>query len=144
MSRAFAQGVEMSLFKGFGKVVQAVRFGDWMVLLFFVLLILWSIRVLWFGSEGETVICLTPEGVTRFSLSESREVMLHGALGTTLVQISDGRARVLDSACPNKVCCRMGDISRSGQVIACLPNQVSIRIEGKVESEQDSPDAITR
>lgn len=42
----------------------------------------------------------------------------------------DGRARMKESDCPDKVCVRTGWIAHPGQVIVCLPNKIVVRIEG--------------
>ncbi|MGE5574203.1 MAG: NusG domain II-containing protein [Bacteroidota bacterium] len=50
---------------------------------------------------------------------------------TVAVEIAgDGRARVSDSDCPDKVCVRTGWIERPGEAIVCLPNRVVVKIQG--------------
>lgn len=66
----------------------------------------------------------------RAPLSEDRDVLLPGPLGATQLQIRDGRARILDSPCPHKVCLGMGGVFRSGQLIACVPNHLIVTIQG--------------
>lgn len=51
-----------------------------------------------------------------------------GPLGITTVQIHDGKASILDSPCRNKICVLAGAISELNQWVACLPNQVFVRI----------------
>lgn len=48
----------------------------------------------------------------------------------------EGMIRFIHSDCPDLVCVNTGWISRSGQVAACLPNKVIIKIVGK-ENEMD-------
>jgi hypothetical protein len=74
----------------------------------------------------------------RAPLDEDRSVYLPGPLGESRLQILDGRARILDSPCPHKVCLGMGGVFRQGQLIACVPNRLIVHIEG--EKEQGSPD----
>jgi hypothetical protein len=75
-----------------------------------------------------------------YPLDASRDVEVPGPLGTTVVEIKDGNARVLDSPCPNKTCIAAGEISLNGQWLACLPNRVFVRIEGG-PSDGDTVDA---
>jgi len=72
------------------------------------------------GRDGEWV----------YPLSSDRVVSVAGPLGDTLVAIEGKTARIKDSPCPNKTCVAGGSISRPGQWLACLPNQVLVRIEG--------------
>ena len=51
------------------------------------------------------------------------------------VIVSEGKVRVEDADCPDKICERRGSICESGASIVCLPNRVVIRISGKGEVE---------
>jgi hypothetical protein len=66
----------------------------------------------------------------RYPVSTDRIEHFAGPRGDTIVEISGGTARVVDSPCPDKICVAAGSISRTGQFIACLPNRVSIGFEG--------------
>jgi len=55
-----------------------------------------------------------------------------GPIGTTTVEMEDGRVRVVHSDCPDQICVSMGWINNSGVPIACLPNRVVVRISGEV------------
>lgn len=56
-----------------------------------------------------------------------------GPLGETLIEIREGKIRVVDSPCPEKICIKTGAISKPGQWIACLPNKVFISVGGSRE-----------
>ena len=55
-------------------------------------------------------------------------------LGLTVV-VEEGGIHVEDADCPDKICERMGKISKAGETIICLPNKVVIKILGKGEVE---------
>ncbi|MBQ6609804.1 MAG: NusG domain II-containing protein [Oscillospiraceae bacterium] len=57
--------------------------------------------------------------------------------GTNTLVIENGEAWVSEANCPDKVCMGMGKISKNGEFIACLPNQVIIVVEGGEESPVD-------
>jgi hypothetical protein len=65
-----------------------------------------------------------------FPLDAEETVSVPGPLGTTVVEISGGRARVLSSPCDNQTCVAAGHIHAQGQWVACLPNNVFVLIEG--------------
>lgn len=50
-------------------------------------------------------------------------------------EIKDHAIAFIESDCPDKVCIHSGFLSRQGQMAACLPNRVSIRI---VSAEDDN------
>lgn len=70
-------------------------------------------------------------------LTVERTVALPGPLGETVVAIHGGRACVVSSPCPHKVCLGMGEVSRAGELLACVPNGLLLRIEGESREEGD-------
>jgi len=60
---------------------------------------------------------------------------VEGPLGATVVEITPGSVRVVDSPCPEKICVKTGSISRPGETIACLPNRVFVVIRGASREE---------
>lgn len=60
-----------------------------------------------------------------------------GPIGETKIKIQDKKASIIESACNNKTCIKMGEIHKNGQSSACLPNRVIISIEGDESSEVD-------
>lgn len=80
--------------------------------------------------EGERIAFTAP-------LSQERQIELHGPLGVTQVVIAAGKVRVVSSPCARKICIGMGEIERSGDLLACVPNRVVVRIEGEEDAEGD-------
>lgn len=62
----------------------------------------------------------------------------HGPLGNTVVTIKNEAVRVISSPCPEKICIASSPIQRPGTWLACLPNRIFIKIEGKSEEEVDA------
>ena len=62
----------------------------------------------------------------------------YGPVGETVVEIRDGKAAIIESDCKNKTCIHMGQIDKSGQSAACLPNRVLISVEGDHTDEVDA------
>ena len=58
-------------------------------------------------------------------LSEDRIVEVEGLIGTTTIEIKDGKASIIESPCPGKTCLSM----KMGDAICCLPNRVLLTIE---------------
>ena len=64
------------------------------------------------------------------ALDQDRELTLDGPLGTSRVEIRDGRARFVNSPCPGKNCIQAGWLTGAGELAACLPNRISIQLLG--------------
>jgi len=89
------------------------------------------------GSGKAVLIVDSPGGEYVYDLSVNRELKIRGLLGYSIIRISSGSAFFVDSACPNKTCVQCAPIRHNGEWIACMPNQVFIRIESKAENGAD-------
>jgi hypothetical protein len=83
------------------------------------------------GPKGEHVV-VEQQGRIVFTapLSEDRTVSLAGPLGETVLTIRAGRARIISSPCTNKICMGMGEATHGGDLLACVPNDLLVRIDG--------------
>ncbi len=68
------------------------------------------------------------------SLSDEITVETNG----TVIVIDKSGARFVRSVCPSQVCVKGGTINKVGQILVCLPQRVSVRIEGEGEPEFDA------
>ncbi len=56
--------------------------------------------------------------------------------GYNLIEIGDEKVRVIEADCPDKLDVKQGYISKTGEVIVCLPNRLVIEIKG-IDDERD-------
>jgi hypothetical protein len=78
-----------------------------------------------------------------FPLEEDRLLTVDGPLGKTEIAIEDNSIRVISSPCPGKICVNSGPISKPGDWIACLPNQVFINIQASIDDHEKNIDSIS-
>jgi hypothetical protein len=92
-----------------------------------------------YAGKGKTGDVVIEAGGERwiYSLAADRREEIPGPLGTTIVRIRAGKAAVIDSPCPDKLCVHMPAVSKPGQWIACLPNRVFVRVRGADLGETD-------
>lgn len=45
-------------------------------------------------------------------------------------EVKDGKIRVKNASCPDRICENTGFIGSSGQTIICVPNKISVTVEG--------------
>ena len=81
------------------------------------------------GTGGWAVVTVDGEEVGRYSLDMDRTVTV-GEAGYNILRIAGGAAAVIEADCGDRTCVRMGEISREGETIVCLPHRLVIRIEG--------------
>lgn len=65
------------------------------------------------------------------SLDADHLLEIDGSLGKSRIEIKQGQARFIASPCHNKVCILSGWQQHAGDMAACLPNQLSLRIMGR-------------
>jgi len=66
--------------------------------------------------------------VSSFPLFKDGSYSING--GTNTIEIQDGRVRIVDADCPDRLCVRQGWIDGTGQSIVCLPNRVIVTVVG--------------
>jgi hypothetical protein len=60
------------------------------------------------------------------SLKPDRQIPLED--GKMLIEIKDGKIRILKSECPHQICVHVGWITHSGEAITCVPYKTVIEI----------------
>ncbi len=81
------------------------------------------------GRGGQWVLVMVDgEMVEKISLQADGVYELNG--GSNVMEIREGRVRVTEAECPDKLCCLQGPIRYSSQQIVCLPNRLVIQIQG--------------
>ena len=86
---------------------------------------------------GVAVVRVDGNEVARYPLTVDGEFALNG--GSNILIIEAGDAFLRDANCPDKLCVRQGKIHYTGQVITCLPNRLTVTIEG---GESDGLDLV--
>ncbi len=92
-------------------------------LLLFVTVILALFRISTCRSDSTENYLLihTSEGDSLYALSLDRDISVESNGYTLTVRISDGRACVIQSDCPDKICVHTGWISGRGESVVCVP-----------------------
>ncbi len=105
------------------------------IVLFIVLIIFGaglSVPAVMYRGSGDTVkVTVNGELFGTYRLSEDKEVEVKKNGNTNVVRIEGGKVLMESSTCRNQICVHTGKITHSGQSIVCLPNRVSVTIEGK-------------
>jgi hypothetical protein len=94
------------------------------------------------GANSIAIIEINGEIKYRIDLKESKDYILEDFDNPVKVTVRDHRIAVTENDCSQKVCIRMGYISRPGQMIACVPKKILIYIPAHHEA-QDSINAVT-
>ncbi|GMG97264.1 NusG domain II-containing protein [Tepidimicrobium xylanilyticum] len=66
-----------------------------------------------------------------------KTISIKTEFGYNLIEIGDGKVRVIEADCPDKLDVKQGYISEVGEVIVCLPNRLVIEIKGVADADLD-------
>ena len=82
------------------------------------------------NQDGGAYVLIRVDGeeVEQYSLSEEGTYPLNG--GTNILHIEGGEAWLTEADCPDHLCVQQGKISKTGQVITCLPNTLTVTVYG--------------
>lgn len=104
------------------------------ILLAAVILLVVFQRVL---SGDGAVVKVTIDGKKygEYRLDKDQTIEIHD---TNLLKIQDGKADMIDADCPDKLCVEQKAISRNGESIVCLPNQIVVTVTTGDQTENDA------
>ncbi|UCV15196.1 NusG domain II-containing protein [Quatrionicoccus australiensis] len=111
-----------------------LRPGDWLVMLLGAVAVGGSIPLFWQGGMAERAI-IRQEGqiFAEVDLRSRKQFEVSGPLGTTLIAVEPGRARVVSDPGPRQYCVKQGWLMRPGEIAICAPNRVSVQIAGRTK-----------
>jgi len=81
---------------------------------------------------NEVVILVNGREAERCSLNlkNPKTIRVEGILGESLIEIANGKVRMLFSPCSNHNCMARGWINKPGDIIVCVPNRVVVKVVG--------------
>ena len=104
-------------------------------------LVVWLYAHYWIGrfeSADYALIWVANQAPKRFDLQDDHVISVEGHLGESLIEVKAGHIRFLTSPCQSQYCIHAGWLTNNGEVVACLPNQVTIQLRGNENRQFDS------
>jgi len=112
----------------------------WDIIIIFIILVLaGSMYFFSFNKEqgGVAVIYVSGDKKETLSLLEERKITIKTENGYNTVQVRDGKVRVIDADCRDKICVNHAPVSFSNETIVCLPHQLIVEVTGTEASVVD-------
>ena len=109
--------------------------GDSLIILISFIFIFFAFKTFWHFETG-SVVQVNFQGKTygNFSLFQDKKISLVGREGESMIEIKNGQARFKSVPCKNQYCVQQGWIRFTGQILICIPNEISIEILGKTKA----------
>lgn len=99
-------------------MLKKLKLLDFIILFLTIVLIICSFKL---NRKDGAYLLVEADGTHyEFSLSKDGKYSVEGILGETVIEVKDGKARIISSPCPNKTCISSGYQS----TLVCLPNKV--------------------
>ncbi|MGM0607495.1 MAG: NusG domain II-containing protein [Candidatus Muiribacteriota bacterium] len=96
------------------------------ILAFFLFLFLFLFNTV-NSEEKKKVIIITPDKKYEYSMNKDRQVEINQAS----VNIKEGGVFIKENICPHQICVNKGMISKEGEFIICVPQEINIKIIGE-------------
>ena len=83
------------------------------------------------GAPEKAVVRRDGVVVAELPLTQARRIEVAGALGTSVIEVQPGRARVASDPGPRQYCVRQGWLTQPNAIAICAPNHLSLSIAGR-------------
>ena len=105
--------------------------GDYITILLGTLFTAWLAATLWQGGAADKAIIRSGGKIFReVPLSRDQIIEVPGPLGFSQIAIHNRQARIAADPSPRQYCVRQGWLKQAGEISICLPNQVSVDVNG--------------
>ncbi len=89
------------------------------------------------------IVSVSGEIYGKYPLNENRIIDVNENKGYNRIVINDGKVYMEEADCPDKYCVSQGKISKTGEIIVCLPHKLSVEIKNQSEAT-DEIDAVAK
>ena len=92
------------------------------------------------GIDPDACLVVSQDGeeVQRYALAVDQAVTItQGEEVCNVAEIRDGVVTMIEADCPDHLCMKQRSISKNGQSIICLPNQIVLTIRSQKQDEID-------
>lgn len=110
------------------------------IILFIVLAVVigggFLIQKIFYGKEGaKAVIIQNNQTIKELPLNKEAHLTIEDGIGgVNTIEVKNGSICMTEANCPDLVCVYTGNISHTGEVIACLPHGLIITIQDPKEN----------
>ncbi len=121
------------------KIKNIIKLGDIFLLIIFIMAsAAIYIPTLTNSEAGEfVVIKIRGHQVGSYPLAKDKTITLNKQGRLNKITIKDGKVQMKEANCVGQDCVKQGEIHETWQSIICLPNQVSVEIEGGEKKYDD-------
>ncbi len=107
-----------------------MKVGDWLILFLSLLLVplSWSMTQSDSGAVAAIEVTVGNQPPVVYSIKSRQQITVTGELGNSVIEIRDGKVRIISSPGKRQLCVLSGWHQQSGDNIVCLPNKVGVSL----------------
>jgi hypothetical protein len=90
------------------------------------------------GENSIAIVEIAGEARYHWDLQHDEEYSLDEFSGAVKVQVKNGAVKIIKNNCHQQICLKMGPVSRTGEMIVCVPNKILIYIP----TSHDKPTSV--
>lgn len=99
---------------------------------------IWSGIRYFTGSRDPGYVTVKVDGVLEGTYLLDEDQVIEINHGTNILEIQDGKARMIEADCPDQLCVHQKAITAGDESIICLPNKVVAEVVSQTKSEYDA------
>lgn len=115
-----------------------LRIGDIVIIGMALVLCMALVFVQMKQKAGEYVYVTNKGDKKQYQLNENRVIELKDIKVHNVIVIKDGEVYMEEADCPDQICVHHKSISKNGESIICLPNEVYIEVASSQDKEIDN------
>lgn len=104
-------------------------------MLFIAIISLFTVNIFFYGNTTTSVIIeVNGKNYAKYNFNNitSRKLIeIKTQYGYNKVEINENKVRIVEANCPDQLCVNKGWISKSNQMVICLPHRLVVKITGE-------------
>ena len=106
--------------------------GDWLTIIVGACFIIASFALLTpTGQADKAIVHHNGIAIAEAPLTEHRLLSINTDIGTTVIEIDKGKARVASDPGPRQYCVKKGWLTEAGSLAICAPSKITLSLSGK-------------
>ncbi len=108
---------------------------DKIIIALAIVFLIWLYQYYWIKQDkaNYALILVANQAPIKINLQKNQKLNIVGAMGESIIEVSQGRIRFVTSPCHNQQCVHRGWLSHGKEIAVCLPNKITIQMQDASE-----------
>lgn len=108
---------------------------DKIIIALAIIFIAWLYQHYWIkpSKANYAQILVANQDPIKINLHKNQTLNIQGAIGKSIIEVSQGRIRFIASPCHNQQCVHTGWLTHGREIAVCLPNKITVQMQDTEE-----------